>query len=128
MSENQPHVDHVELPGSNRVHRAGAEVLGRSDRHEWCEMTIKVRRKAELPEPVAGKAALTRDQVVQRHGADDDDLDAVAATAQKYGLKVLSRSAATRSVKVAGPVEAMEQAFPVHLFRVKHGSRQYRGR
>ena len=28
---------HVLLKGSRRYHRAGAEVLGRSDKGEWCE-------------------------------------------------------------------------------------------
>jgi kumamolisin len=128
MSDTPPSATHVELTGSKRTHRAGAEVLGRSDSHEWCDITIKVRRKAALPEPVAGEAVLTRAQAAADHGADPADLDAVAAMAKNYDLKIVSQNAATRSVKLAGPVDAMEKAFQVHLFRVKHGSRYYRGR
>jgi kumamolisin len=128
MSEAQSSGTHVELPGSKRVHRAGAEVLGRSDRHEWCEITIKLRRKAELPEPVAGQAVLTQAQVARDHGANTQDMNDVVASVQRYGLKVVSQDAASRSVKVAGPVEKMEQAFQVHLLRVKHGGHYYRGR
>jgi kumamolisin len=128
MSDTQANKEHILLPGSKRVHRPGAEVLGRSDRHEWCEITIKVRRKAELPEPVAGTAVLTREQAKTLHGATDEDLNAVVDEATKFGLKILSRDPATRSVKVAGSVELMEKAFQVHLFRVKHRGRYYRGR
>jgi|HubBroStandDraft_1064217.scaffolds.fasta_scaffold08429_3 kumamolisin len=128
MSDTPPSATHVELTGPKRMHRSGAEVLGRSDRHEWCQITVKVRRKAELPEPVAGQAVLTRAQAATDHGADPADLAAVTAMANNYGLKVVSQNAATCSVKLAGPVEAMEKAFQVHLFRVKHGSRYYRGR
>jgi kumamolisin len=128
MSGTPTPATHVELAGSNRTHRAGAEVLGRSDRHEMCEITIKVRRKAALPEPVAGEAVLTRAKAAKDHGANQADLDAVVAMAKKYGLKIVSQNAATRSVKITGPVEAMEKAFQVHLFRVKHGTHYYRGR
>jgi kumamolisin len=128
MSDTPPSATHIELAGSKRMHRAGADVLGRSDRHEWCEITVKVRRKAELPEPVAGQAVLTRAAAARDHGADPADLAAVATMAKTYDLKVVSQNAATRSVKLAGPVEAMEKAFQVHLFRVRHGSHYYRGR
>jgi kumamolisin len=102
-------------------------VLGRSDRQEWCEVTVKVRRKAPLPEPVPGKP-ISRADLASRYGADPNDLDAVAKALAAFGLTVLSKSAAAHAVKVAGPVSAMEQAFGTQLFRVKHNDVLYRGR
>jgi hypothetical protein len=63
---------HVLLKGSRRYHRAGAEILGRADPHEWCEVTVKVRRKTQLPEPntTTGAAVLTLEQLANQHGAD----------------------------------------------------------
>jgi kumamolisin len=119
---------HVVLKGSRRSHRPGAQVLGRSDPHEWCEITVKVRRKAPLPEPQAGGAVITREEAAKRHGASPDDIEAVVKTLTGHGLTVVQTDAATRSVKLAGPVERMEAVFNTHLFRVKHGDHLYRGR
>jgi kumamolisin len=119
---------HIVLKGSQRSHRPGAQVLGRSDPHEWCEITVKLRRQAALPEPVPGKAVLTREEAAKEHGASAADIEAVAKSLTSYGLTVLSKDPATRSVKLSGPVERMEAIFKTHLFRVKHGDHLYRGR
>jgi kumamolisin len=119
---------HVALKGSRRNHRPGAQVLGRSDPHEWCEITVKVRRQAPLPEPQPGKAVLTRDEAVKKHGASAADIEAVVKSLTSYGLAVIDKDPATRSVKLSGPVERMEAVFKTHLFRVKHGDHLYRGR
>jgi len=119
---------HVVLPGSHRYHRAGAQVLGRADAHEWCDVTIKLRRARELPEPVAGKAVLSRAEFAQRYGAAGDDLAAVESVLTKAGLTIESQDATTRNIKVGGPVDAMEKLFQVHLLRVQHADHFYRGR
>jgi kumamolisin len=128
MSAHPNPTNHVVLKGSRRSHRPGAQVLGRSDPHEWCEITVKLRRQAALPEPVAGKAVLTRTEAAEKYGASPADIETVAKTLSDYGLTVLAKDAATRSVKLAGPVERMEAVFKTHLFRVKHGDHLYRGR
>src|SRR5215472_12451475 len=119
---------HVVLPGSRRYHRAGTQVLGRADPHEWCEVTIKVRRAEELPEPVAGKAVVSRADFDHRYGADTDDLATLENVLGKAGLTIESKDVASRNIKVGGPVEAMEKLFQVHLLRVQHGNHFYRGR
>ena len=48
---------HVPLAGSRRFHRGGVTILGRADPHEWCEITVKLRRKKPLPEPSSGYSA-----------------------------------------------------------------------
>jgi kumamolisin len=118
----------VVLSESRRSHRPGSEVLGRSDPHEWCEITVKLRRQAPLPEPQPGKAVLTREDAIKKYGASAADIEAVVKSLTSYGLTVLEKDPATRSVKLAGPVERMEAVFKTHLFRVKHGDYLYRGR
>ena len=61
MPNHSMSLEHVVLKGSRRNHRPGAQVLGRSNRHEWCEITVKLRRKQALPEPVPGKAVISRE-------------------------------------------------------------------
>ena len=119
---------HVVLPGSCRYHRAGTQVLGRADAHEWCDVTIKLRRAEELPEPVAGKAVVSRADFDHRYGADTDDLATVENALAKAGLTIELKDVATRNIKAGGPVEAMEKLFQVHLLRVQHGDHSYRGR
>jgi kumamolisin len=119
---------HVVLPGSRRYHRAGTQVLGRADAHEWCDVTIKLRRAEKLPEPVAGKAVVSRADFDHRYGADTDDLATVENVLGKAGLTIESKDVAARNIKVGGPVEAMEKLFQVHLLRVQHGDHFYRGR
>ena len=77
MTEESAVRPHVVLAGSRRAHRPGAEVLGRADPHEWCEITVKLRRAAEIPEPVAGKAVLSDADAVRQHGARAADMDTV---------------------------------------------------
>ena len=123
-----PSGTHVVLAGSRRYHRAGAQVLGRADTHEWCDVTVKLRRAKELPEPVAGKAVVSRGDFEHRYGADADDLATVENTLSKAGLTIESKDIATRNIKVGGPVDAMEKLFQVNLLRVQHDDHFYRGR
>ncbi len=127
MPKNSSSLEHVLLNGSRRHHRLGAQVLGRADRHEFCEITVKLRRKGAFPDPVPGKAVILR-QAVANYGASDADMDTVAKCFTDYGLTVVSKDPAARSIKLSGPVEKMEAVFNTHLFRVKHGDHQYRGR
>lgn len=119
---------HVVLAGSGRSHRAGAEILGRTDSNEWVEATLKLRRKAPLPEPVAGGAALTREQLEDTHGLVDGDIEKVTAAFRPYGLTVISSNRAARSVRLAGVASQMEAAFNLQLFRATHDSHNYRAR
>jgi kumamolisin len=119
---------YVVLPGSARRQRSGAEVLGRADAQEWCDVTLKLRRAAELPEPVAGQAVVSRGDIAQRYGAGEQDLATVKQVVTGAGLTIVSQDPAARSIKIGGPVDAMEALFQVQLLRVQHNDHQYRGR
>lgn len=119
---------HAVLAGSRRHNRPGAEILGRADAGEWVEITIKVRRKAPLPDPVPGGVAITREQLATDHGAVDGELDKVQEVLGRYGLTPVSRDPATRVIKMSGTVEEMEQAFNVILFRGRHNGHMFRSR
>ncbi len=127
MTPSIPGTSFVPLKGSRRCHRPGSVVLGRSDSTEWCEVTVKVRRKAPLPEPVPHQP-ISRAELATKYGADPKDLDTVERVLTPFGLKVSSKNSVTRAVKVVGPVSAMERAFEVRLQRNKWDGVLYRGR
>ena len=118
---------HVVLRGSTRYQRNGSQVLGRSDANEWADVTVKVRRKIQLPEPNPDKP-ISLDVLSEKYGASPKNLDLVERELTAYGLSVKSKNVATRTVEVVGPVSAMERAFGVVLFKVAHEGITYRGR
>jgi len=124
---NTPTRSHVPVPGSRRYQLAGSQILGRSDPGELVEVTLKLRRKQPLSEPVAGKP-IAAAKLATDYGADDADLKKVESTLKAAGLTVQETSAKTRSVKVSGTAADMETAFGVQLFRAKHGDQHFRSR
>jgi kumamolisin len=127
MAAAKDNMTHIPLKGSRRYLRAGSEVLSRSDSNEQVGVTVKIRRKAPLPEPVPGKP-ISRAVLMEKYGADPADLEKVANILSTYGLTIASKNPAARSLQVTGPASAMEKAFGVHLFQVKHNDLLYRGR
>jgi kumamolisin len=131
MAKNKPKyqsgVTHVKLEGSRRYVRPGSVTIGRCDPLEWAEVTVKVRRKMELPEPNPMKP-IDRKEFATKYGANPKDLDAVEEQLKPFGLKATAKSVTSRTVEVAGTVSAMEKAFGVRLFRVQHDQATYRGR
>jgi kumamolisin len=107
----------------------GARVLGHANPNTTIEVTLKLRRKQELPE-INGRPAesLTRKDLSQKYGASEQDIQAVTDVFDKYGLKVVDTNAASRTVRLSGPVSAMENAFMVKLFNYAHERGNYRGR
>lgn len=120
---------HAIVAGSRRVPLPGARLLGRANPHSVLEVTLKLRRKQELPE-LTGRPAkvLTREQLAQTYGASQEDIEKVGQAFEKFGLKVSHSSAAARTVRLTGTVEQMENAFLVKLFNYAHESGNYRGR
>ena len=61
----------VQLPGSERAPLPGATAAGPLDTTARAEVTLVLRRRAELPDDVlAGSGALTSDELAERYGAD----------------------------------------------------------
>jgi kumamolisin len=120
---------HVPVAGSERKPLPGAVATGRANAHATITVSLKLRRKKALPK-VTGRPAvtLTRQQLADEFGAAQTDIDAVIRTFASFGLKAIEADPATRTVKLSGPVSAMEQAFQVKLFNYSHPRGDYRGR
>jgi kumamolisin len=102
---------------------------------EPVEVTVIVRPRTPLPDPEElgrqpprERRYLSRREFVARHGADRNDLAAVADFATEHGLHIRQASAARRSVVLVGPAARMEAAFSTRLSRYRSPEGDYRGR
>ena len=109
----------VQLPGSERAPLAAARPAGQLDSAERAEVTLVLRRRAELPaDIVEGPTVLTHDELAERYGADPADVDLVRQTMTSLGLEVTEVHPATRRVKVAGTLGELASAFGATLEQV----------
>jgi kumamolisin len=118
----------VQLAGSDRKSLPDATAAGPLDTSERAEITVLVRRRAELPaEIVVGPTVLTSDQLAEGYGADPADVDLVRRELGSRGLEVTAVHAATRRIKVAGTLGDLAGAFGTTLALVRspdHAGRQ----
>ena len=106
----------VQLPGSDRAPLPDATPAGPLDTSERAELTLVLRRRADLPADVlAGPTVLTGDELAERYGADPADVDLVRQTLTGLGLEVTEVHPATRRIKVAGTLGDLSRAFGVTL-------------
>jgi kumamolisin len=111
-----PNESFVTLPGSNRRPVPNAELVGAVEPTERIEVTVVLRRRAELPQDALGQPVrLSRSDLERHHGADPADLELVTSTLSRLGLEVTSRDAGSRRIKAAGPASAMTTAFGAEL-------------
>ena len=116
---------HVAVAGSKRVPLAGSRLIGLTYPHAEIEVTLKLRRKQALPELNKRPAQLlSRDQLAQTYGASEDDVNKVKSVFEGLGLKTVQADAGTRTVRLAGTVEAMESGFNAKLFDYAHRRRE----
>lgn len=120
----------VKLAGSERIPVPGSRATGRADPEQWLEVTLKLRRRAALPEPGgAGSRRYAREELQAEFGADPQAVARVEDVFTSMGLTVLASDAGTRSVKLGGPARLMEAAFEVRLLNFHHDTHgSYRGR
>src|ERR1700749_3066598 len=119
----------IAVPGSERTPAFGATATRAADAEAWVEVTLKLARKAPLPSLDQRPARpLTAAEIGTQYGASDDAVKRVSDTFAALGLTVLASDAATRSVQLGGPVNAMEQAFQVRLMQFDGVRGAYRGR
>ncbi|HUN30206.1 MAG TPA: protease pro-enzyme activation domain-containing protein, partial [Alphaproteobacteria bacterium] len=112
------------VPGSTRSRPPG-EFVRVADPTERLSVTLRVRSKHASP-PLPGH--LSRDEFAAAYGAGEGDLERVEAFAQEYGLSVIEREPARRSVRLEGTVAQMSAAFGVSLGTYSLGSTTFRGR
>ncbi len=109
----------VQLAGSERAPLANATPAGELDLSGRAELTLVLRRRAELPaDVIAGPTVLTSDELADRYGADPADVDLVSRTLTGRGLEITAAAPASRRVKVAGTLAELAGTFGVTLRQV----------
>jgi kumamolisin len=105
---------HVLLKDSHRPARAGAERVGDADNKAPLEVTLTLRGP-DISSDNLPAHTLSPEQLAERYGASQADADTVERVLSRYGIKVDDTSLATRSMRVSGPVAAMQAAFHPNL-------------
>ena len=125
------------LEGSEKRLGAGARDLGAADPNERLEVSVLVRRRQadqlrsraeRLRQGDRSGDHMSREDFASQFGADPADIEAVAAFAQGFGLSVVAREPARRTVVLSGTVAQFNAAFGVDLRRIEHPEGAYRGR
>lgn len=120
---------HVVLPGSKRGKDPAATQVGEVDPKEKIVVTIGLAGpKLPGPDEYVGQT-LTPTELAEKFGANKADVDKVAKSLKKFGIKVEEVSLETRSMRVSGTAAAMESAFKPEM-AIMRAARQgeYRGR
>jgi kumamolisin len=111
--------------------------VGRADPSERLEVTLLLRRRsaaafadaaAKLHRPDRPRLRLSRRDFVETFGSDGRDAAIVAAFADRYGLAVVQRDDARRTMVLSGTVAHAERAFGVALQNFESPGGSYRGR
>ena len=109
----------VQLAGSERAPLPGVAPAGRLDTSERADLTLVLRRRAEIPaDIVEGPTVLTGDQLAERYGADPADVDLVRGTLTGLGLEITAVLPASRRIKVAGTLGQLSSVFGAELRQV----------
>ena len=125
------------LKGSERTPLPGARVIGAADPAERLEVSLVLRRRAgqafrrNVSKCTAGEKQgerVRRSDFAQKFGAAPKDVQAVEKFSEKYGLVVVQKDAARRTMIVAGTVAQFNKAFDVELQQFEHAGGSYRGR
>jgi kumamolisin len=108
----------VAIPGSEIQHGKDAR-WSPAPAGERIQVTIYLRRRPDaLPgtdltqDLLSGRIQpMSREQAAEKLGSSPEDLKAVRAFAEQYGLSVYDENAATRTVHVEGTVQQIASAF-----------------
>jgi kumamolisin len=129
-------VVHKEVPGSSRSELEGAKKIGPLDENERFEVTVRLRRKADLEghddRSFMGdvlpkqRVYIDREQYEKSYGADDDDVEKVVEFAHDYDLEVVNSSVARRSVLLSGSAKNLCKAFGTTIGKFEHEGALYR--
>jgi kumamolisin len=117
------------VKGSDREPLPGARAIGPANPHTHLEVTLKLRRAQPLPSlDRRPDQPMTREELAARHGASQEDTQKVAQALAQFDLTVVDVNLATRTVRIHGSIENLENAFQVRLLNYVHERGNYRGR
>ena len=106
----------VPLAGSERGTLSDVQDAGPVDPSERIEVTLVLRRRAELPaELVIGPDTISTEELATSYGTDPADIDRARDILAGYGLEVTSTHPGSRRIKIAGTAAQLTEAFGTTL-------------
>ena len=119
--------ERVALSGSEREAVPNSRVIGSPDPNEIIDVTVLLRRRAGEPPP-AGSARVSREEFAGLYGADPADVERVQEFAASNDLTVVEVDLARRSVRLAGSIAKMNEAFGTQIRLYQSPDGNFRGR
>ncbi len=101
------------VPGSDRAPLPGSKKVGELTGSEQIQVTVVLRRKAELPENLT--APISKAELSEKYGASTDDITAVTDAVEAAGASVVSADAGSRRVLVSGSAATLGALFGTKL-------------
>ena len=106
----------VPLPGSERTAPGVRQAAVAVPTDETIEITVVLRRRAEVPESALTRATpLSRDEFARTYGADPADVDLTTRTLTAAGAAIVGVDPASRRLRVAGTVGVLCAIFGTSL-------------
>lgn len=118
----------ISLPFETRMLPSGARVVGPTPATTPIRVSIVVKRKNPLVLETLGGRQVSRQEFLDRYGADPSDFDQIRKFVQEHGLAVdeLASSLERRTLVAYGTAEQMREAFQVGLQEIEHEELRYR--
>src|SRR5581483_11876724 len=113
----------VELPNSVHQLPTGSKAMRRTNGQRWIELTLGVKRSADLPDLSdldkklpKDRKYMTRDQLASSYGSDPKALKSIEDFAKAHKLVITRNEPAAARLGIAGTVDDVSDAFGVTLF------------
>ena len=120
-------IERIALRGSERLPHPNATQVGQPDPSEFLDVTVMVRRKhAEIPESL--EEPISREEFAEKYGASRKDVEKVEEFAAEFDLSVGEIDLGRRSIRLAGTVANMNEAFGTQLSIFQSPDGLFRGR
>lgn len=116
---------HIKLAGSYQPLKSGTS-LHDLDKEQTIEVTVRLRRKKQLPEQSFAGNHITRTTYERSYAASTQDAEAIETFAQTYHLTTADVNLARRSVILTGKISDFEEAFQVELKGYQTEAGQFR--
>lgn len=112
------------LPGSHHA-RAITGTTQNVNKNDTLTITIRLRRKKELPHAAISGEHLSREEYEQEYSASPEDVTTVEQFLQQHNITVIESNLARRSVIAKGSISDIEAAFDVSLKAHAQGEQNY---
>lgn len=127
-SKNHENKNRLKMfPNSTRLPLTQAVSKGPANQNAEIEVTLMLRRPSNPKVDTLIGEQVTHDQFEAMHSLHPDDLASTEKFAEDFGLTIKDVQWAAGTIKLVGPVQALNKAFGVQLDVFEHPEKTYYG-